>query len=121
MAHRHGCKVLCKEPVDGADGIHLTARELMKLERKPEAGLAAASCHTREELERAMGLELDFAVIGPVKEKGDTAPLGWARFEEIARHAAIPLYAIGGVTRADMEDAWRAGAHGLAMIRGAWT
>jgi len=24
------------------------------------------------------------------------------------------------LTRADMEDAWRAGAHGLAMIRGAW-
>jgi 8-oxo-dGTP diphosphatase len=34
---------------------------------------------------------------------------------------SIPVYAIGGLTRADMEDAWRAGAHGVAMIRGAWS
>ena len=33
----------------------------MSLKAKP-AGLVAASCHTREELERAMQLELDFAV-----------------------------------------------------------
>jgi 8-oxo-dGTP diphosphatase len=60
-------------------------------------------------------------VLGPVKEKAGLAPLGWSRFGEIARGASIPVYAIGGLTRADLEEAWRAGAHGLAMIRGAWT
>jgi 8-oxo-dGTP diphosphatase len=118
LAHRYGCKVLVKSAFPGADGIHLTAAQLMKLEQKPQ-GLAAASCHTSEELERAMRLELDFAVLGPVKDK--SPPLGWKRFAEIARGAAIPVYAIGGLTRADMEDAWRAGAHGVAMIRGAWS
>jgi 8-oxo-dGTP diphosphatase len=67
-----------------------------------------------------MRLELDFAVLGPVKEKADLQPLGWARFAEIARGASIPVYAIGGLAAPDLEDAWRAGAHGLAMIRGAW-
>ena len=119
LAHRHGCKVLCKEPFPGADGVHLTAASLMSLEEKPR-GLVAASCHTREELEKAMALELDFAVAGPVKEKGGSEPLGWARFADIVRHATIPVYAIGGLARADMEDAWRAGAHGVAMIRGSW-
>jgi 8-oxo-dGTP diphosphatase len=119
-ARRYGCKVMVKTPVPGADGIHVTAAELMKLERKPAAGLAAASCHTREELEHAMQLELDFAVLGPVREKRGSAPLGWEGFRRIARQASIPVYAIGGVTRADLEDAWRAGAHGVAMIRGAW-
>ena len=116
LAHRYGCKVLTK--TGHGDGWHMTARELMGVAQRPE-GLVAASCHTREELERAMALELDFAVLGPVKDKSPA--LGWERFAELARGASIPVYAIGGLTRADMRDAWRAGAHGVAMIRGAWS
>lgn len=119
-AHRHGCKVMVKSPHPGADGIHYTAAELMILEEKPKGMLVAASCHSRAELERAIELELDFAVLGPVMGKVDRPALGWARFAELARGSAIPVYAIGGLTRADLEAAWRAGAHGLAMIRGAW-
>jgi 8-oxo-dGTP diphosphatase len=120
LAHRYGCKVLVKSPHPRADGLHFTASELMRLNERPGGKLVAASCHTREELERAMALELDFAVLGPVKEKTGLAPLGWKRFAEIARGATLPVYAIGGLERTDMEQAWRAGAHGLAMIRGAW-
>ena len=97
--------------------MHLTASQLKSLVERPK-GLAAASVHTREELEHAMRLELDFAVLGPVKDKEPA--LGWTTFAEIAHGTSIPVYAIGGLTRADREDAWRAGAHGLAMIRGAW-
>jgi 8-oxo-dGTP diphosphatase len=118
LAHRYGCKVLVKSPFPGADGIHYTALQLMNLGERPRDLLAAASCHTREELERAMQLELDFAVLGPVKDKSPA--LGWQGFAELARGASIPLYAIGGLTRADMEQAWRAGGHGVAMIRGSW-
>ena len=116
LAHRYGCKVMTKAPFPGADGLHVTAQELMKLKGKTQ--FTAASCHTREELERAMALELDFAVLGPVRDKSPA--LGWQRFREIAAGASIPVYAIGGLTLEDMDDAWRAGAHGLAMIRGAW-
>ena len=119
-AHRYGCKVMVKAPFPGADGVHFTAAQLMGLRCRPKDMLAAASCHTREELERAMRLELDFAVVGPVKEKGGALPLGWAGFKRIVEKTSIPVYAIGGLVRADGEDAWRAGAHGLAMIRGAW-
>jgi 8-oxo-dGTP diphosphatase len=117
LAHRHGCKVMTKEPFPGADGIHYTAAELMRLNRKE--GLTAASCHTREELERAMALELDFVVLGPVRNKSPA--LGWEKFRSLAHLTSIPVYAIGGLTRADTMDARRAGAHGIAMIRGAWT
>ena len=57
-----------------------------------------------------------FAAIGYVVV---TSP-GWDRFRETAAFSSVPVYAIGGLTRADMQDAWRAGAHGVAMIRGAW-
>jgi 8-oxo-dGTP diphosphatase len=123
-AHRYGCKVMVKAPHLGADGIHYTASQLMSLNAKPGGMLAAASCHSREELERAMQLELDFVVLGPVKATASHphAPtMGWKAFAELARGLTIPVYAIGGLTRADMEDAWRAGAHGVAMIRGAWS
>ena len=123
LAHRHGATVLVKSPFPGADGLHLTASELVKLRARPEHGLVAASCHTREELERATRLELDFAVLGPVGPSDSHAGgpvLGWERFAALARGASLPVYAIGGLARHDLEDAWRAGAHGLAMIRGSW-
>ena len=117
LAHGYGCKVMVKAPFPGADGIHFTASELMKLEQRP-AGLAAASCHSRAELDQAMKLELDFVVLGPVRDKSPA--LGWEKFREIARLSSIPVYAIGGLTREHLQDARRAGAHGVAMIRGAW-
>jgi 8-oxo-dGTP diphosphatase len=119
-ARRYGCKTMVKWPHPRADGLHLTSAELMKTGSRPDFRLVAASCHTRAELERAMALELDFAVLGPLKGKAGIAPLGWKGFSEIARGTTIPVYAIGGLERADLEDAWRAGAHGVAMIRGAW-
>jgi 8-oxo-dGTP diphosphatase len=124
LAHRYGCKVLTKAPFPGAHGVHFTATQLMKLSERPLNMLAAASCHGREELEHAMRLELDFAVMGPVKptaSHASVAALGWERFAAAARGASIPIYAIGGLTRQDMEDAWRSGAHGIAMIRGSWS
>ena len=117
LAHRHGAKVMTKAPHPDADGMHFTAAQLMALKERPKPGLAAASCHTREELERAMRLGMDFAVLGPVKDKG---ALGWERFAQLTSDTSIPVYAIGGLTRADLDEAWRAGAHGVAMIRGAW-
>jgi 8-oxo-dGTP diphosphatase len=124
LAHRHGAKVLINGgPVAGGDGIHFTAQQMMALKERPASGLAAASCHTRDELERAMKLELDFTVLGPVQAtpSHDAAqPLGWGGFAKLARGASIPVYAIGSVTRADLERAWTCGAHGLAMIRGSW-
>jgi 8-oxo-dGTP diphosphatase len=33
----------------------------------------------------------------------------------------LPVFALGGMERADREAAWRAGAHGIAAIRDAWT
>ena len=123
LAHLHGARVMTKKPHPGADGIHYTASELGDLKEKPRGLLSAASCHTREELDRAMQLELDFAVLGPVKATASHAggaPLGWERFAALAAGSSIPVYAIGGLERADAERAYEAGAHGIAMIRGAW-
>ncbi|MGB8434319.1 MAG: Nudix family hydrolase [Burkholderiales bacterium] len=107
----------------GADGVHLTEEQLTTLESRPSFDLVGASCHGSEGLRRAEALEIDFAVLGPVKatptHPGGTL-LGWNGFGEIAANAAIPIFGIGGLTGADFDVAWSHGAHGLAMIRGSW-
>jgi 8-oxo-dGTP diphosphatase len=126
MARQYGAKVL----VNGgpaADGIHYSAEQLLTLRARPQGGpdctLMAASCHTVEELGHAMAIGLDFVVLGPVKPT-PTHPgapaLGWEGFRQIAEGASIPVYAIGGLKPQDLDAARRAGAHGLAMIRGSW-
>jgi len=32
----------------------------------------------------------------------------------------VPVYALGGMTTADLERAWQRGAQGIAAIRGLW-
>jgi 8-oxo-dGTP diphosphatase len=123
LAHGHGARVLLNGGPAIGDGVHYTAAQLMALRERSGGMLAAASCHTAAELRHAMALELDFAVLGPVKPTRShpgAQVLGWDGFARIARGASIPVYAIGGLRRSDFEPAWRAGAHGVAMISGAW-
>ena len=123
LANRYGAKVLINGGPDIGDGIHFTAQQLMKLRERPQQGLAAASCHSLEELERAIALDMDFAVLGPVAataSHSEVSLLGWEGFARITRGSAIPIYAIGGLRPGDLDQARRAGAHGLAMIRGSW-
>lgn len=107
----------------GADGIHLPARQLLGLERRPPFPLVGASCHDRAELMRAARLGCDFAVLGPVRATAShpgRLGLGWQRFAELAADLPIPVYALGGVGRGDLIAARAAGAHGIAAIRAAW-
>jgi 8-oxo-dGTP diphosphatase len=128
LARPHGAKVLVNSDVElareiGADGVHLTAAQVLRSSARPDVPWCGASCHSGEELRRAEAMGVDFAVLGPVRatpSHPDAIPLGWDRFREIAAGASIPVYALGGVVRRDLEQARGCGAHGLAMVRGAW-
>jgi 8-oxo-dGTP diphosphatase len=108
----------------GADGVHLAAASLLALDARPPLGIVGASCHDARELERAAALPADFVVLGPVQATPShpgAATLGWARFAELIRDYPLPVYALGGLKRTDLETAWQAGAHGISMMRGAWS
>ena len=112
---------LCSEI--GADGVQLTGAQLAELHERPAVDWCAASCHSSDELRRAEQLGCDFALLSPVlptKSHPGAAHLGWEKFAAIAAGAAIPVYALGGLTHADMQTAWRHGAHGIALLRQAW-
>jgi len=127
-ARRHGARVLINSDVElaqrlGADGVHLAAAQLARLERRPELPWCAASCHDAVELARAVALGVDFAVLGPVQATlthPGAKPLGWERFAALARGAGLPVFALGGMTPGDLDAAWRRGAQGIAMVRGSW-
>jgi 8-oxo-dGTP diphosphatase len=127
-AHAHGAMVMINSDQQlakevGADGVHLPARELMEAEFRPDLQWCAASCHNAAELARAAQLGVDFVVLGPVAQTpshAGTPAMGWAQFHALAAQFPVPVFAIGGMHHEDMHKARTAGAHGLAMIRGAW-
>jgi 8-oxo-dGTP diphosphatase len=127
-AHRHGARVLINSDVplahdSGADGVHLTAVQLQTLSQRPACEWVAASCHSRAEIEAATRLGVDFAVAGPVAPTPThpgAAVLGWPGFVQCVENTAIPVYALGGMRRQDLDAARCSGAQGVAMLRGAW-
>jgi len=128
LAHEHGARVLLNGDVAlaqevGADGVQLTAAQLAGLHERPAVDWCAASCHNEEELRRAEALGCDFALLSPVLPtlSHPGAPhLGWDNFAASAAGSSIPVYALGGLTRDDMQTAWRHGAHGISLLRQAW-
>jgi len=108
-----------------ADGIHLDSRRLMALSRRPIAAdkWLAASCHNREQLEQARCLGVDFVVLSavlPTLSHPGAEPLGWEGLRQMTELAAMPAYALGGMTLEHLERARRHGAQGIAAIRGLW-
>ena len=131
-ARPHDAKVLVNGSLAmvgkaGADGVHLDSGALMQLESRPDCAgidsfMVGASCHNAEELGRA-GEIADFAMLSPVLPSAshhDEPTLGWEMFSQLAAQSPIPVYALGGVNWLDVEIARMHGAHGIAMLRGAW-
>jgi 8-oxo-dGTP diphosphatase len=120
------CSLNASELPEGftpAQGLHLPARLLMQCSQRPEGEWVGASCHSRAELEHAAALGLDYALLGHVLQTpthAGQADLGWTRFGELIADLPMPVLAIGGLRPEDMDLARTHGAHGIAMIRGAW-
>ena len=127
-AHVYGARVLLNaapelEKTAGVDGIHLTAQHLMQSESRPAVAWCGASCHTSEELAHAAALQLDYAIYGPVLPTAthpQAATLGWEQVRLATQDYPLPVYVIGGMQSAHLDLAWENGAHGIAMLRGAW-
>jgi 8-oxo-dGTP diphosphatase len=133
-AHLHGARVLVNGDLElahaaGADGVHLDSTTAAKLTARPggaEPGsfLVGVSCHGEVELAHAAAIGADFALLSPVlptRTHPGAATLGWGAFSALAAASPIPVYGLGGLGRDDVALAQSHGAHGVAMLRGAWT
>jgi len=109
----------------GADGVHLPAGRLLDHDARPLGPdyWVAASCHNQKEIDHAERIGVDFIMVSPVcstLSHPKATPLGWNGFAALCGLATVPVYALGGLTDADMVKAYQHGAQGIAAIRGLW-
>ena len=103
-------------------GVHLTSADLARIGARPlpRPRWVAASCHDAAEIARAVALDCDFVVVGPVLPTASHpgAPvLGWQGLASLCRACPLPVFALGGVGPDDLGVARRHGAFGVAGIR----
>lgn len=128
--HAAGAQVLVDRDVAlmqrvDADGLHWPAQQVIDAAQRPvdRRFWYVASAHDGDDLRQAATAGADFATLSPVQPSlthPDTPALGWAGFAEQRGDQAVPVYALGGLSGADLDTAAAYNAQGVAAIRGFW-
>lgn len=105
----------------GGSGYHANSARLLSMHERPvpTTTLFSASCHNLEELRLATALQADFVTLSPVGKTAKYpagAALGWKAFADLIQQTNVPVYALGGLTRDDLETARQHGARGISGI-----
>jgi thiamine-phosphate pyrophosphorylase len=100
----------------GQDDMHVdAARELLGHD-----GLIGLSTHSPAQVDAAADASVDYIGVGPVNEtptKPGRPAVGLALVEYAAAHSAVPFFAIGGISSANVEEVLAAGATRVAVVR----
>jgi thiamine-phosphate pyrophosphorylase len=106
-----------------ADGLHLPAQSPKPNQLRPicpPGFLIGVSCHTVEEVREAYIDGADYCIFAPVfaplSKDGAREPHGIDGLRHAVVAAPIPIYALGGITKANAETCIKAGAAGVAGI-----
>jgi len=108
---------------NACDGLHLSAREAVNQQWQAIAetvDCVSVSCHSVNELKHAQQLGAHCALLSPVLATAthpQSTPLGWTCFEQSVAAVNVPVYALGGMQPEHLQQAWQAGAQGIAGIR----
>ncbi len=108
-----------------ADGVHLNGERLLSFKSRPvpKGKWLAASCHNLQQLQQATKIDVDFAVLSPVCATTShpvADVLGWDGFAAMVREAAFPVFALGGMSPANIEQSLGTGGQGIAAISALW-
>lgn len=93
-------------------------------EREAWTGLLAASCHGEQELKMAANIGADFVTLSPVlptRSHPGARPLGWQEAARLIALTNLPVYLLGGLSTQHLDQAFQAGAQGIAGISGLWS
>jgi thiamine-phosphate pyrophosphorylase len=128
LTQTYGARLLINDRIDvalavDADGVHLTTTSLPARVARRVLGpgrLIGVSTHTLAEAQAAAEESADFLVFGPVFFTPSKAPYGEPVGLDALRGAraavALPILAIGGVKKANLDQVLAAGADGIAVI-----
>ena len=102
------------------DGIHYNSADLMNLKNLENSqSYLGASCHNKDEINKANQLKLDYVFISPIKKTKShqkASSLGWKKFKELRSLTKIKTYALGGMRISDLDEAKKYSADGIAGI-----
>jgi thiamine-phosphate pyrophosphorylase len=128
LTHVYGARLLINDRIDvalavNADGAHLTttslpvhvARRLLGSDR-----LLGVSTHNLAEARAAAEGGADFIVFGPVfftpSKMVYGQPIGPEALRAVCAAVALPILAIGGIKKVNLDQVVAAGADGIAVI-----
>lgn len=83
----------------------------------------AASCHNAEELKQAEMINVNFVTLSPVLptlSHPEAPAMGWKLFKNLCQTIHLPVYALGGMNKTDLQQAKAHGGYGIAGIRTYW-
>ncbi len=103
----------------GVDGFHIPDDPALLADFRAQFPklLIGASTHTLESVRNAAAVGADFLTFGPVFATNRKArPQGLDALGEACQAAAVPVFAIGGVTAENAKQCLDAGAHGVAVV-----
>lgn len=107
----------------GADGVHLGQSDIPVEDARRIMGddaIIGVSVQTVEQAERAVENGADYLGVGPVfrtSTKPDAGEaIGLGPVFEIRRAVDVPVVAIGGINRGNIQDVIRAGADSAAVV-----
>jgi len=106
----------------GAAGLHLPRHGAIAAARARlgDRATIGISAHDREEVRRAAALGADYVTLSPIfataSKPGYGPTLGLAGLAELAKTAAIPVYALGGIDATNAAQCRAAGAAGIAVM-----
>lgn len=101
--------------------LHITSKQLQSVQSRPTPRqiLFSVSCHNLQELQKAEEVDADFAFLSPVSatdKYSSTELLGWDGFRNLAGQVNMPVFALGGMSEADLAISRAYGAFGIAGI-----
>ena len=128
LTERYHARLLINDRIDvalavDANGVQLgkasipieTARKLLGPQK-----MMGASTHSLEEAQEAQQNGADFVLFGPVyftpSKASYGAPQGLAALKKIVEKISLPVYAIGGINRDNIDEVKGSGSRGVALI-----
>ena len=128
VAAEHGALFILNDRPDlvettGADGVHVGQDDATVDDARAALGpdrLIGLSTHSAAQIDAAAEAPVDYIGVGPVHEtptKPGRPAVGLELVRYAAAHAAVPFFAIGGISTANVRAVRAAGATRIAVVR----
>lgn len=121
----YDAKIIINSRVDIAlllnlDGVHLPEKSIPLdiVKKKYPHLIVGKSCHSLKCCLKAQEENADYIFISPIFYVEDKQPpLGLEKLKEVVDNISIPVYALGGINKNNIQSVLETGVYGIASIR----